>query len=95
MMVRLLTGGVRLYRLLFSAWLGASCRFEPTCSVYATEALERHGAARGSYLTLRRIARCQPWCQGGHDPVPAISPVQSTALGWSALLRSHHQKNSS
>jgi hypothetical protein len=61
---------VRGYRLLLSPWLGSSCRFEPTCSVYALQALELHGAARGSYLTLRRLARCHPWCAGGQDPVP-------------------------
>ena len=69
-MKALLIGLVKAYRLLLSPWLGQACRFEPTCSVYAIEALERHGAAAGSYLTLRRLARCQPWCQGGHDPVP-------------------------
>ena len=61
---------VRGYRLLLSPWLGSSCRFEPTCSVYSLQALELHGAARGSYLTLHRLARCHPWCVGGHDPVP-------------------------
>jgi hypothetical protein len=61
---------VRGYRLLLSPWLGSSCRFEPTCSVYALQALELHGAARGSYQTLRRLGRCHPWCAGGQDPVP-------------------------
>lgn len=61
---------VRGYRLFLSPWLGSSCRFEPTCSRYALDALQMHGAATGSYLTLRRIARCHPWCDGGHDPVP-------------------------
>ena len=61
---------VRGYRLLLSPWLGSSCRFEPTCSVYALQALELHGATRGSYLTLRRLGRCHPWCAGGQDPVP-------------------------
>jgi putative membrane protein insertion efficiency factor len=75
MMRRLLIGLVKGYRLLLSPWLGASCRFEPTCSVYAIEALERHGAMVGSGLTLCRIARCQPWCQGGHDPVPTRGTV--------------------
>ncbi len=70
MMRQLLIGIVKGYRLLLSPWLGNACRFEPTCSAYAVEALEVHGAGRGSYLTLRRLARCQPWCQGGHDPVP-------------------------
>ena len=76
-MKRLLIGVVRAYRLLLSPWLGSACRFEPTCSVYAIEALERHGAARGSWLTVARLARCQPWCQGGHDPVPPETPRAS------------------
>jgi len=61
---------VRGYRLMLSPWLGSACRFEPTCSAYALQALEQHGAARGGYMTLRRLARCHPWCKGGHDPVP-------------------------
>jgi putative membrane protein insertion efficiency factor len=61
---------VRGYRLLLSPWLGGGCRFEPTCSAYALTALERHGAGRGSMLTLHRLARCHPFCAGGHDPVP-------------------------
>ena len=61
---------VKGYRLLLSPWLGSSCRFEPSCSAYSLQALQQHGAARGSYLTLRRLARCQPWCDGGDDPVP-------------------------
>ena len=75
MMQRLLIGLVRAYRLLLSPWLGAACRFEPTCSRYALEALERHGAAAGSYLAARRLLRCHPWCDGGHDPVPT-EPVR-------------------
>jgi putative membrane protein insertion efficiency factor len=67
---RLLVGMVRGYRLLLSPWLGSSCRFEPTCSAYALQALERHGAAKGSYLMVHRLVRCGPWCKGGHDPVP-------------------------
>lgn len=65
---------VKGYRLLLSPWLGSSCRFTPTCSAYSLEALQRHGAAAGTYLTLARIARCHPWCDGGHDPVPASRP---------------------
>ena len=71
---RLLQLGVRGYRLVLSPWLGNQCRFEPTCSRYALQALEQHGAAMGSYLTLRRLARCHPWCAGGCDPVPAERP---------------------
>ena len=71
---RLLIALVRGYRLLLKPWLGNACRFEPTCSAYALEALERHGAAAGSYLAARRILRCHPWCDGGCDPVPATAP---------------------
>ena len=74
MMRRILIGLVKGYRLLLSPWLGASCRFEPTCSQYSLQALEKHGAAAGSYLTVRRLARCHPWCEGGHDPVPQQLP---------------------
>ena len=70
MMQSLLIGLVRGYRLLLSPWLGSACRFEPTCSQYSLQALQQHGAAAGSYLTLRRLVRCHPWCDGGHDPVP-------------------------
>lgn len=73
-------GLVRAYQLLFSAWLGSSCRFEPTCSGYALQALRQHGAAAGSYLTLRRLARCHPWCAGGCDPVPAEPPRPFSSL---------------
>lgn len=61
---------VRAYRLLFSPWVGHNCRYQPTCSVYALEALERHGALRGGWLTLRRIGRCHPFGGSGYDPVP-------------------------
>ncbi|PUE54430.1 membrane protein insertion efficiency factor YidD [Limnohabitans parvus] len=77
---RLLMGLVRAYRLLLSPWLGSSCRFEPTCSVYALQALEQHGAASGSYLTIHRLVRCGPWCKGGHDPVPPQAPRLFSAL---------------
>jgi putative membrane protein insertion efficiency factor len=65
---------VKGYRLLLSPWIGSSCRFTPTCSAYSLQALERHGAGAGAYLTLARIARCHPWCAGGLDEVPAVPP---------------------
>ncbi len=68
---RLLTGLVQAYRRLLSPLLPAHCRFAPTCSVYAVDALRRHGAVRGGLLTVRRLARCHPFHPGGHDPVPA------------------------
>ncbi|MDO5691901.1 MAG: membrane protein insertion efficiency factor YidD [Pseudomonadota bacterium] len=76
----LLIGLVKGYRLLLSPWLGSSCRFAPTCSLYALGALERHGALAGSYLTLARLARCHPWCEGGCDPVPEHPPRLFTGL---------------
>jgi uncharacterized protein len=66
---------VRGYRLMLSPWLGASCRFEPTCSVYSLGVLERHGALAGSTLTVYRLLRCHPLCAGGHDPVPDNPPA--------------------
>jgi putative membrane protein insertion efficiency factor len=65
---------VKAYRLLFSPWLGGACRFTPSCSQYSLEALQAYGAAAGTYLTLRRVARCHPWCSGGRDPLPARAP---------------------
>jgi putative membrane protein insertion efficiency factor len=66
----LLAQPIRAYRLILSPWVGQSCRFQPTCSAYALEALRRHGALRGGWLTLRRIARCHPWGDSGIDDVP-------------------------
>jgi len=70
MFERLLVLLLRGYRRWMSPLLGARCRFHPTCSQYAIEAIELHGAARGSWLALRRVARCHPGCEGGIDPVP-------------------------
>ena len=61
---------IRAYQLTISPLLGERCRFYPSCSHYALEAIERHGVWRGGWLTLRRIARCHPFCHGGFDPVP-------------------------
>ncbi len=61
---------VRAYRLFGSPWVGHGCRFQPTCSVYALEALERHGALKGGWLTIRRLLRCHPWGGSGIDNVP-------------------------
>jgi uncharacterized protein len=61
---------LKFYRLAISPFLGRNCRFHPSCSVYAIEAVERHGALKGGWLGLRRILRCHPWNPGGYDPVP-------------------------
>jgi hypothetical protein len=78
MMQRLLINLVRAYRFLLSPWLGSACRFEPTCSAYALQALQQHGALAGSYLTVHRLARCHPWCEGGIDTVPPQPPALFT-----------------
>lgn len=61
---------VHAYRLIASPWVGHGCRFQPTCSAYALEALEKHGAIKGSWLAARRIGRCHPWGGSGIDNVP-------------------------
>ena len=68
--VRVLIGAVRAYQLLFSPLYAGSCRFHPSCSAYAVEALDRFGVLRGSALTLKRLARCRPLARHGFDPVP-------------------------
>ncbi|MEM6356930.1 MAG: membrane protein insertion efficiency factor YidD [Pseudomonadota bacterium] len=64
---------IRAYRLFLSPWFGHSCRFQPSCSAYAIEALTVHGPLRGSWLTISRLVRCNPWGGSGYDPVPSIA----------------------
>lgn len=63
---------LRAYRLVISPLYGQTCRYYPTCSAYALDAIDRHGALRGSWLALRRLGRCHPWCEGGVDLVPTV-----------------------
>jgi hypothetical protein len=70
MIARCLVGLVSVYRFFVSPLLPSACRFHPSCSCYASEALARHGAWRGGWLALRRLCRCGPWHPGGFDPVP-------------------------
>jgi putative membrane protein insertion efficiency factor len=65
----LLMGAIRLYQLRLSPMLGPACRYEPTCSAYAHEAIERHGSMRGGWMAVRRLGRCRPGSTGGYDPV--------------------------
>ena len=69
-MKQLLVLLIKGYRYLISPMLGSNCRFVPSCSEYALEALQRYGALRGGWMAIKRIGRCHPWCHGGHDPVP-------------------------
>lgn len=63
-------GLIRLYQLIISPWLGASCRYTPTCSQYGIEAFKKYGPLKGLWLTVKRVASCNPWGGHGHDPVP-------------------------
>ena len=65
---------VRAYRLFLSPWMGNSCRYQPTCSVYALDALERHGALKGGWLAAKRLGSCNPLGGSGYDPVPGADP---------------------
>jgi putative membrane protein insertion efficiency factor len=78
-MKTLLTILIRFYRYCFSPWLGQHCRFHPSCSCYAEQAITTHGALTGSWMALRRLSRCHPWHAGGYDPVPEKQPVNSPA----------------
>lgn len=69
-LTQLLIGLIGIYRYAISPMLGAHCRFHPSCSCYAREALAKHGAPRGFVLSVARLCRCHPWHPGGHDPVP-------------------------
>jgi uncharacterized protein len=76
-MKRVLLVLIRAYRLALSPLLGASCRFYPTCSSYALEAIDTHGAVRGSWLAVKRVLKCHPWHPGGIDPVPPAKPAKN------------------
>jgi len=78
--VTALIAPIRAYRYLISPMLGPTCRFYPSCSCYAEEALQQHGALHGSYLTVRRLLRCHPWHEGGYDPVPPATPINNEAI---------------
>jgi len=80
-MSRLLLALIGLYRRYVSALLGPRCRFAPSCSAYAAQAIDSHGSAYGSWLAVRRILRCHPFHSGGHDPVPLVRP------SWARLSR--------
>lgn len=70
LMAKLLLLMVRAYQYVLSPYFGTQCRFTPTCSHYAADALKKYGAIKGGYLTTRRLLRCHPWHDGGYDPIP-------------------------
>ncbi|WP_425423283.1 membrane protein insertion efficiency factor YidD [Spirochaeta cellobiosiphila] len=63
-------GIIWIYKTMISPWLPSSCRFNPTCSTYAREAIKKYGPIKGGWLSIKRISRCHPWNPGGNDPVP-------------------------
>ena len=69
-MSRLLLAAIRGYRYLLGPWWGGQCRFTPTCSEYAMDAIREHGSMRGAWLAIRRVSKCHPWHHGGFDPAP-------------------------
>ena len=77
-MVALIDG----YRFFLSPWIGQHCRFDPTCSRYAREAILRHGPLRGGWLALRRLSRCHPWGSAGYDPAPDIAHEHHPLAPW-------------
>jgi hypothetical protein len=80
---------LRAYQLLISPLLGNHCRFYPSCSQYAIDAVDGHGVLRGSWLALRRLSRCHPWHAGGYDPVPDPDPVSAPPSGCMTTTHQH------
>lgn len=81
---------IRCYQRLISPFLPPACRYVPTCSAYAAEAVLTHGVLRGLLLACRRLLRCHPWCAGGYDPVPPHRHSRSVATGVSASATARH-----
>ena len=88
----LLIGFVKLWRRVISPSYGDVCKFYPTCSAYGLEALEVHGALKGSWLAARRLARCHPWSKGGYDPVPGTARAASWAVELAELKKARAQE---
>ncbi|MDY3114399.1 MAG: membrane protein insertion efficiency factor YidD [Sutterella sp.] len=95
MLATCLKSFIRLYQWTLSPWVGRGCRFQPTCSQYALEAIERYGALRGGYLMVRRLLRCHPLGGCGYDPVPETFSWRhirsATAFEWSDEKNRHHK----
>ncbi|MGB0662448.1 MAG: membrane protein insertion efficiency factor YidD [Pontibacterium sp.] len=91
-LIWLLKGPIRLYQIAISPFLGTNCRFYPTCSSYALEALEVHGLFKGSYLAIRRILKCHPYHDGGIDPVPDVKKASHARQCGCHRSTSNHSK---
>jgi len=87
MMTSALQGAIRFYQLTLAYFFVGACRYEPSCSAYAVEAVARHGALKGSFLAAHRLCRCGPWGASGYDPVPAPSPGSSPGLSCQPAAR--------
>lgn len=85
--VQLLIAPIKCYQYLLSPWLGHHCRFQPTCSHYAIEALDHHGPYKGLALALRRLSKCHPWHHGGYDPVPDAGGIDTKKISTSNTLK--------
>ncbi len=70
LVARFLIALIKCYQYLLSPFIGQQCRFSPSCSQYAIDAIKKYGGIKGCYFSIKRLARCHPWCAGGHDPIP-------------------------
>lgn len=86
-----LLGAIGVYRAVFSGWLGGQCRFSPTCSQYAQDAIRAHGALRGSALAVWRIARCNPYGRGGFEPVPPARHPRGKDHPYDGIAQAHEE----
>ena len=87
----LLVGFIKLWRKVFSPSYGPCCKYFPSCSEYGLQAVETHGALKGSALAIWRILRCNPWSSGGYDPVPETKAAYLWELEEAGLIHSHHE----
>lgn len=94
-MVRVLVAPLRVYRRFVSPYLPPVCRFTPSCSAYAIEALQVHGPLRGTYLTARRLLRCAPWHPGGYDPVPPSGRIGTSSVNNAATAATGAEESQS
>jgi uncharacterized protein len=85
---------LRAYRFAISPLYGQVCRYHPSCSAYALEAVTRHGSLRGGWLAVRRVGRCHPWAAGGYDPVPGTAPLLDSPAQPAAQPAAHPQAGS-